>query len=177
MNVGFNFDANANDVIKSGYEPLESGDYIVRITKCPFGPTSDNMGQQFSFEFTVIEGPYAKRTVRDNVYWTWSGHDSAVEFGHRKLASILLAIGHPHFGGDTDEFLGGVLTIKVKKEEYTKNDGTTGVRNNISEYCPCESSAPAAPNTVVNSIPQTPSAPKGPVLGGGVPVNPFAGRR
>lgn len=175
MNVGFNYQADEKNVV-SAFSVLEAGPYRARITKCTFGPTSDNIGKQFTFVYTIVEGENAGRTITDNVFWTWdTDHDKAVNFGHKKFNSILIAINHPHFSGETDELLGSEMVIDVTVQEYDKNDGTKGTRNNISGYNACETSS--IPNTVVNSIPQTPSAPKGPVLGGGVPINPFFGRK
>lgn len=176
MIVGFNFEANENDVIKSGFDPLEPGDYKARVTKCEFGPTSDGNGQQFSFQYTVIEGECKNKTIRDSMYWTHTSpdKDKAVSFGHRKFASVLIAIGHPHFNGDTDELLGGEFIVTVDKEQYTKNDGKEGFRNNVKEYKSCGASQP---QTIRNAAPVPPTAPKGPVLGNGTPTNPFFGRK
>lgn len=171
MNVGFIYDVDKENVIGSGFEPLEPGDYKVRVTECKFEPTYDGNGQQFRFKYTIQEGNNRGRIIFDDIVLK-SSNEKLEAFGKQKLNSFMLAIDHPHFDGDTDEFLGGEFIATINLKDYTKKDGTSGSRNNVVGY----TTVSATQNTVVNSAPLKPSAPKSPALGNGVPVNPFARR-
>lgn len=175
MQTGISFKADENATLSS-FTLLEEGNYKVRISKCKYEATPDGLGTNFLFSYVVTEGPYKGVEVTDKAIWSWNAPDKekSVQMGHRVLNSILLAIGHPHFGGDTDEFLGGEMIVHATVRTYQKKDGSgEGKSNNFNEYKKVEGQ-----NTVMNSAPVAPSMPQKPTFAGGAaPNNPFLNGR
>ena len=168
MKVGFTYEADKE--ASMGFTVLPAGNYKVRITELKYEPTSDKLGTNFNFTFTVMEGEYQNEKVFDQIAWTWDDdHQKAVRFGRTKFSCIMKAIGKSHFDGDTDEFLGGELLINVGIREYESN-GAKKQSNQIKDYINTSSST----GSVMS--PSVASGVARPAFGNPAVSNPFGKR-
>lgn len=115
---------------------LAPGTYRAEITNTEVKTTKAGNGSYLSVEFTVTDGPAARRKLW-NIYNLENPNDKAVEIAQRELSALCGAVGKAMVD-DSDELLGLSVALSVGID---KNDAE---RNRINGYMPVNA-ATAAP--------------------------------
>lgn len=145
-NLGSGFNVNDLPQDTGGFEPLPAGEYQVNIGGAELCNTKAGTGQYINLALDVI-GPthqgrklWAKLNIRNP-------SAKAEEIGRSQLNSVMRAIGLVNLS-DTDELIGGKLTVKVtiKDDEY-------GRGNEVKAYKAIGGSAAPVPAAATASAP------------------------
>jgi hypothetical protein len=118
---------------KEGFEPLEEGDYLVRMNRVELTPC--NNGRMVKASFQVVNGDAKNRLIFDS-FLVEHTNEKAEKIGKDRLSNYLKAIGVEggldDIGHDytrLEEYLETPFIAAVKVEEggrqYTAKDGTT----------------------------------------------------
>ena len=135
-NLPFYFDATGVEPI-TDFDLLPIRKYIAKVTASDMRTNSRETGRYLWIEFTVLDGPHAKRKVWAQFNLV-NPSQQAVEIAERKLAGLCLAVGKLRFQ-DTLELHDIPLVINVG----IKNDPEYGRSNVIRGYSAIEGSQPS----------------------------------
>lgn len=126
---------------KRDFDPVPAGWYTVAIAGAEVKDTKAGTGKYISVRFDITGPEHQGRVVFTNLNMR-NPNPKAEEIGRQQLGDIMRAIGVQKFE-DTDELIGGNLSIKVT----VKNDPTYGAGNEVKGFRAIEGSAPpvAAP--------------------------------
>ena len=140
------------------YSPLPPGEYQTIIKDAELKPTNDGTGQYIKLRLDVTGPTHAGRVVFSNINIR-NKSSAAEQIGRAQLGAIMKAIGLATLS-DTDELIGGSLTVKLAIRE-ARTDEKTGktyeASNEVKAYKANEGAMPSAPAT----MPKT-SAPAAP---------------
>ena len=152
---------NASDLPEDtggNFAPLPPGEYQTTIKDAELKATNDGTGQYIKLRLDVTGPTHAGRVVFANV--NIRNKSSAAEaIGRAQLGSIMKALGMATLS-DTDELIGGSLTVKLAIRE-ARTDEKTGktyeASNEVKAYKPNVGAMPS----VATSMPKAaaPAAP------------------
>jgi hypothetical protein len=115
--LGQTFDA---DELPQGntYEPLPAGWYTATITAAELKPTKDGSGQYIKVRYDITGPTHQGRVVFGNLNIK-NASAKAEEIGRQQLGDLMRAIGLARIT-DTDQLIGGVLSIKLDVRAATE---------------------------------------------------------
>jgi hypothetical protein len=143
--LGQTFDANE---LPQGntYEPLPAGWYTATITAAELKPTKDGSGQYIKVRYDITGPTHQGRVVFGNINIR-NASARAEEIGRQQLGELMRAIGLARIT-DTDQLIGGVLSIKVDvrqaTDQYPAQNEVRGFKA-ITGAAPALSPAASAP--------------------------------
>ena len=120
------------------FTPIPAGWYTAAIAGADIRETKAGNGNYIAVRFDVTGPSHEGRVVFTNLN-TRNPNPKAEEIGRQQLGNIMRAIGLSKLE-DTDQLLGGNLSIKVSVRE----DPTYGASNEVKGYRAIEGSAPPA---------------------------------
>jgi len=133
------FEADAMPVSEKSYEPLPAGWYTASITGAELKNTKAGTGQYIAIRYDIIGPTHQGRIVFGNLNIR-NPNPKAEEIGRQQLGEVMRAIGIAKVA-DTDELIGGQLSIKVdirSSEQY-------GDQNEVKGFKAIAGSTPPAP--------------------------------
>jgi hypothetical protein len=133
------FEADAMPVSEKSYEPLPAGWYTASITAAELKNTKAGTGQYIAIRYDIIGPTHQGRIVFGNLNIR-NPNPKAEEIGRQQLGEVMRAIGIAKVA-DTDELIGGQLSIKVdirSSEQY-------GDQNEVKGFKAIAGSTPPAP--------------------------------
>jgi len=133
------FEADAMPVSDKFYEPLPAGWYTASITAAELKNTKAGTGQYIAIRYDIIGPSHQGRIVFGNLNIR-NPNPKAEEIGRQQLGEVMRAIGIAKVQ-DTDELIGGQLSIKVdirSSEQY-------GDQNEVKGFKAIAGSTPPAP--------------------------------
>jgi hypothetical protein len=133
------FEADAMPVSDKSYEPLPAGWYTASITGAELKNTKAGTGQYIAIRYDIIGPSHQGRIVFGNLNIR-NPNPKAEEIGRQQLGEVMRAIGIAKVQ-DTDELIGGQLSIKVdirSSEQY-------GDQNEVKAFKAIAGSTPPAP--------------------------------
>jgi len=133
------FEADAMPVSDKSYEPLPAGWYTASITAAELKNTKAGTGQYIAIRYDIIGPSHQGRIVFGNLNIR-NPNPKAEEIGRQQLGEVMRAIGIAKVQ-DTDELIGGQLSIKVdirSSEQY-------GDQNEVKGFKAIAGSTPPAP--------------------------------
>ena len=135
--LGETFDINdIPEAEKREFEPVPAGWYTASIANAELRDTKAGTGKYISVRFDITGPQHQGRVVFTNLNKT-NPNPKAEEIGRQQLSEILRAIGLQRID-DTDEILGGNLSIKVT----VRNDPNYGPGNEVRGFKAIEGSTP-----------------------------------
>lgn len=135
--LGETFDINdIPEAEKREFEPVPAGWYTASIANAELRDTKAGTGKYISVRFDITGPQHQGRVVFTNLNMT-NPNPKAEEIGRQQLSEILRAIGLQRID-DTDEILGGNLSIKVT----VRNDPNYGPGNEVRGFKAIEGSTP-----------------------------------
>ena len=103
---------NADDLPQGNtHDPLPAGWYTASITQAELKPTKDGSGQYIKVRYDITGPTHQGRVVFGNLNIK-NASAKAEEIGRMELGNLMRAIGLAMVT-DTDQLIGGVLSIKV----------------------------------------------------------------
>lgn len=120
------------------FDPLPAGWYTATIAAAELKDTKAGTGKYISVRFDVTGPTHQGRVVFTNLNIS-NPNPKAEEIGRQQLGDIARAIGLRTVS-DTDQLIGGNLTIKVS----VKDDPQYGKSNEVKGFKAIEGSAPPA---------------------------------
>lgn len=141
------FDASTVEITGGQYDPLPAGWYTAKITDADLKTTKAGNGQYIAVRYDVTGPTHQGRVVWGNLNIK-NPNPKAEEIGRQQLAELMAAIGLAKVR-DTDELIGGELSIKLKvrqSEQYGDSNDVQGYRSISGSAAPqpMASAAPAA---------------------------------
>lgn len=143
--LGQTFDANE---LPQGntYEPLPAGWYTATIADAELKTTKDGTGQYIKIRYDITGPTHQGRVVFGNLNIK-NASARAEEIGRRQLGELMRAIGLARVT-DTDQLIGGVLSIKVDvrpaTDQYPAQNEVRGFKV-VTGAAPALSPAASAP--------------------------------
>ena len=133
------FSADDMPVSEKSYEPLPAGWYTASITAAELKNTKAGTGQYIAIRYDIIGPTHQGRIVFGNLNIR-NPNATAEGIGRQQLGEIMRAIGIAKVQ-DTDELIGGQLSIKIAikvSEQY-------GDQNEVRAFKAIAGSTPPAP--------------------------------
>jgi hypothetical protein len=144
------FDLDSLPVSRPSFDPLPAGWYMASIILAEIQPTKSG-GKMIALRYEIIGPTHAGRIVFNNLNIK-NANPKSEEIGRQQLGDIMRAIGLSRLS-DTDDFIGGKLSIKVQvtqSEQY-------GAGNDIRAWKAIEGSAIPRPTMPTSAPTQTAS--------------------
>lgn len=143
-NLGSGFNVNDLPQDTGGFEPLPAGEYQVNIGGAELCNTKSGNGQYIKLALDVIGPTHQGRKLWANLNIR-NQSAKAEEIGRSQLNSVMRAIGLVNLS-DTDELIGGKLTVKVtiKDDEYGKGNEVKAYKAIGGSAAPVPAAAAAA---------------------------------
>jgi len=154
--LGFAVNVNDLPAPSNNFEPLPAGWYTVTVTGAEMKTTKAGTGQYISVAYSVVGPTHQGRMVFGNLN-IQNPNPKAEEIGRQQLGELMRAIGLTQVT-DTDQLIGGTLTIKLavtKSEQYGDGNDVKGYKAVAGGAPPM----PAASTTAPASAPAAGSAP------------------
>jgi Protein of unknown function (DUF669) len=139
---------NARNVEPSqGFEPVPTGEYVLRIIKSDIALTSTRAGQILKLEWEVLDGPQG--TVGRHVFTrinVQNQNQQAEEIGQRELSALCHSVGILDLQ-DTQQLHGIPVRCRVKLTPAAKdkNGVERDAQNEITKYAPATTATPNQP--------------------------------
>ena len=115
----FNFNLNELPDNESGFEPVPAGEYQVEIKKVEAKETRNKDGMYFNFRLDIL-GPSNAGRIIFAIVNVKNASEKAQQIGQGQLKDIMRALNLQSVS-NTDQFVGGKLTVKIdieKSEQY-----------------------------------------------------------
>lgn len=148
------FDVNALPVSTQSFDPLPAGWYTASINNAEVKVTKSG-GKMIAIKYEILGPTHSGRFVFGNLNIK-NANAQAEQIGRQQLGDIMRAIGLTRLS-DTDDFIGGKLSIKVKvtqSEQYGPGNEVNGWKALESGGLPKPSIPTAsAPSSNSNSAP------------------------
>ena len=143
------------------YELIPEGWYTATITKADLGQTKSGTGQKIDMRYDIVGPTQQGRVIFASVNIR-NQSQKAEEIGRQQLGEIMRAIGLSKVE-DTDQLIGGQLSIKIKIRQPTDKDKAAGYTEDKNEVAGWKSvSGGATPMPAASSsAPAASSAPGG----------------
>lgn len=136
------------------YDLLPDGWYTATIAKAELGQTKSGTGTKIDVRYDIT-GPSHQGRVMFGSVNIRNQSPKAEEIGRQQLGEIMRAIGLARVQ-DTDELIGGNLSIKVKTKPA---DGQYEARNEIAGWKAIDGAAPPKPMATTSTGATTSAAP------------------
>lgn len=133
------FSADDMPVSSNSYEPLPAGWYTATITGAELKSTKAGTGQYIAIRYDIIGPTHQGRIVFGNLNIR-NPNATAEEIGRQQLGEVMRAIGLAKVQ-DTDELIGGQLSIKVS----IRSSDQYGDQNEVKGFKAIAGSTPPAP--------------------------------
>ena len=114
----------------TGFEPILAGWYDANITGAELKTTKAGNGQFIAVKYTITGPSYQGRVIFGNLNIK-NPNPKAEEIGRSQLGDLMRAIGLAKVT-DTDQLIGGTLSIKVaisKREGYDDSNEVKGYKS------------------------------------------------
>ena len=137
------FEVDQLPVSEKSYEVLPSGWYMATISSAELKSTKAQNGQYIAIRYDITGPTHQGRVVFGNLNIR-NPNPKAEEIGRQQLGEVMRAIGLAKVQ-DTDELIGGQLSIKVdvrSSEQY-------GDQNEVKGFKAIAGSIPPAPKVAV----------------------------
>jgi len=145
MQLGQTFSANDLPEGNDGeFTAIPAGDYQVEITEASLQDTKSGTGQYIKLRMDIIGPEYQGRVLFSNLNIR-NQSEKAEQIGLQQLGDVIRAIGVPSLN-DTDQLVGGNLTVKVKVKDDAEYGDANGKRNDIAAYKSLTGSKPPQAN-------------------------------
>jgi len=144
------FDSTTVEVSSNDYAPLPAGWYDAKISEADVRNTKAGTGQYIAVRYDIIGPTHQGRVVWQNLNIS-NPNPKAEEIGREQLAQLMTASGIQGVLFNTDQLIGGELSIKLtvrKSEEYGDSNDVKGCKslNSGAAAMPASSGeTPAAP--------------------------------
>lgn len=159
---------NANDLPQNEgdgeFLAIPAGDYQVAITEAGLQDTKSGTGQYIKLKMDIVGPTHQGRILFANLNIR-NQSQKAEQIGLQQFGDVIRAIGLSSVQ-DTDQLIGGQLTVKVAKVEDAEYGDSQGFKNEIKQYkankggsapmpsaMPQRASAPAPRQAAVNTPP------------------------
>jgi len=150
----FNFNLNELPDNESGFEPVPAGEYQVEIKKVEAKETRDKNGMYFNFRLDIL-GPSNAGRIIFAIVNVKNASEKAQQIGQGQLKDIMRALNLQSVS-NTDQFVGGKLTVKIdieKSEQYGNSNRVRAFKAIGGSVAPM-----AAANPILNAAPAAPAA-------------------
>ena len=150
----FNFNLNELPDNESGFEPVPAGEYQVEIKKVEAKETRNKDGMYFNFRLDIL-GPSNAGRIIFAIVNVKNASEKAQQIGQGQLKDIMRALNLQSVS-NTDQFVGGKLTVKIdieKSEQYGNSNRVRAFKAIGGSVAPM-----AASNPILNAAPATPAA-------------------
>ena len=147
------FDLNALPVSAPSFEPLPAGWYTASISGAEVKNTKSG-GKMIALKYEIIGPTHSGRFVFGNLNIR-NANPKAEEIGRQQLGDVMRAIGLTHLS-DTDDFIGGKLSIKVKvtqSDQYGPSNDIQGFKALEGGSIPRPAMPASAPSTSAAGTP------------------------
>lgn len=134
------------------FKAIPDGKYQVTIVKAELTPTKSGTGEYIKVRMDITGPSYQGRVLFANLNIR-NQSEVAERIGLQQFGDVIRAIGKSSVS-DTDELIGGNLTVKVAKikdEQYGDEDG---FKNEVKAFMASNGSAAPAPQAQQQSAPQ-----------------------
>lgn len=130
------FEADALPVGNNSYGAIPAGWYNATIQKAELKPTKAGNGRLIGLRLAITGPTHQGRVVFCNLNIN-NPNPQAEEIGRQQLGEIMRAIGLARVG-DTDELIGGMLSIKLTLKGENENDvkGFKAIGSSIPKAMP-----------------------------------------
>ena len=112
------------------YDPLPAGWYDATIAAAEVKPTKDGSGQYIKIKYQITGPTHSGRVVFGNIN-VRNASQKAEEIGRQQLGELMRALNIPRLT-DTDQLIGGVLSIKLDiraaTEQYAAQNEVRGFK-------------------------------------------------
>ena len=128
-NLGQTFAADQLPQSESNFDPLPAGWYTASIAGAELKDTKAGNGQYIAVRYDITGPSHEGRVVFGNLNIR-NPNPKAEEIGHQQLGELMRAIGLSKVE-DTDQLIGGQLSIKLKirkSEEYGDSNDVSGFK-------------------------------------------------
>src|SRR5690625_617720 len=146
MQLGQTFSANELPEGNDGeFNAIPAGDYQVEITEASLQDTKSGTGQYIKLRMDILGPTHQGRVLFSNLNIR-NQSEKAEQIGLQQLGDVIRAIGVPSLN-DTDQLVGGNLTVKVKVKDDPEYGDANGKRNDIAAYKSLTGSKPPQANS------------------------------
>lgn len=145
MQLGQTF--NQNDLPEGNdgeFTAIPAGDYQVEITEASLQDTKSGTGQYIKLRMDIIGPSHQGRVLFSNLNIR-NQSEKAEQIGLQQLGDVIRAIGIPSLS-DTDQLVGGNLSVKVKVKDDAEYGDANGKKNEIAAYKSMTGSKPPQAN-------------------------------
>src|SRR5699024_6308659 len=111
---------------------IPAGDYNVTISEATLQDTKAGTGQYIKLRMDITGPTYEGRVLFSNLNIR-NQSEKAEQIGLQQLGDVIRAIGVPSLN-DTDQLVGGNLTVKVKLKDDAEYGDANGKKNEIAAY-------------------------------------------
>ena len=139
MNLGQVFNRDEMPEGSGNFDPIPAGWYTAQIAKAELKDTKDGTGQYINMQMTITGPSYQGRVVFAMINIR-NKSQKAEEIGRQQLGDLMRALGLARVQ-DTDELIGGNLSVKVAIDQSPGYDA----KNVVKAYKAIEGSAPPMP--------------------------------
>lgn len=149
----FNFNLNELPDNESGFEPVPAGEYQVEIKKVEAKETRNKDGMYFNFRLDIL-GPSNAGRIIFAIVNVKNASEKAQQIGQGQLKDIMRALNLQSVS-NTDQFVGGKLTVKIdieKSEQYGNSNRVRAFKAIGGSVAPM-----AASNPILNAAPAAPA--------------------
>lgn len=122
------------------FSPIPAGTYEMEIVDSDVVPTKSGTGKVLKLQLAVTGAEFNNRRVFDQINIE-NASPQAQEIGQRQLSDLARACGFAAIPGDSQEFHGIPIRVRVK----IKRDENYGDRNEVSRYIDPNDGADPAP--------------------------------
>lgn len=138
------FEADSLPVGNTSYGAIPAGWYNATIQKAELKPTKSGSGRYIGLRLAITGPTHQGRVVFCNLNIN-NPNPQAEEIGRQQLGEIMRAIGLARVG-DTDELVGGMLSVKLTLKGEDENDvkGFKAIGGSIPKAMSSSMPAPAA---------------------------------
>lgn len=128
---------------EGNFSALPAGDYQVSITSADLIPTKAGTGEYIKLRMDVTGPSHQGRVIFANINIR-NKSQQAEQIGLQQFGDVIRAIGKKSVQ-NTDELVGGRMTIKLARVEDKEYGDDQGFRNEVKAYKAISGSAAPAP--------------------------------
>lgn len=144
-NLGQTFNAQDLPEGEGEFMAIPAGDYNVTISEATLQDTKAGTGQYIKLRMDITGPTHEGRVLFSNLNIR-NQSEKAEQIGLQQLGDVIRAIGLPSIQ-DTDQLVGGNLTVKVKLKDDAEYGDANGKKNEVSAYKAIKGSQPPQGNS------------------------------
>lgn len=145
-NLGFDFTLDLVPQQQTSFDAIPAGWYDATIAGAEL-KDSKSGGRYINVRYDIL-GPNHSGRVVFGMITVANSNTKAEEIGRQQLGQVIDALGITKLT-DTDQLIGGVISIKVTVEESDQY----GTQNRVAGYRRCQNSPAAAPKATTAAPP------------------------